>query len=70
MFKSLYNSVRIFKNPTEKWASDLKQILTDLKGYMDSNAIIVRDSNTPHYNFREHRQIGRASCRERVSSPV
>ena len=46
MFKSLYNSVRIFKNPTEKWASDLKQILTDLKGYMDSNAIIVRDSNT------------------------
>ena len=47
MFKSLYNSVRIFKNPTEKWASDLKQILTDLKGYMDSNAIIVRDSNTP-----------------------
>ena len=39
----------------------IRQILTAIKGEIDRKTIIVGDFNP---------QIGRASCRERVSSPV
>ena len=38
----------------------IRQMLTAIKGELDNNTIIVGDFN----------KIGRASCRERVSSPV
>ena len=41
----------------------IRQILTAIKGEIDSNTIIVGDFNTP---LSPMDKIGRASCRERV----
>ena len=44
----------------------IRQILTAIKGEIDSNTIIVGDFNTRLSPMDRSTKIGRASCRERV----
>ena len=50
----------------------LRQMLTIMKGKIDSNTIIVGGFNTPLHTHKQRKnytglcEIGRASCRERV----